>query len=143
MAEAVHRYGKELRLNVLAIYGGQAIGQQLHSLRRGVDIVVATPGRALDHIRRHTMKLEQVQIVVLDEADEMLDMGFAEDLDAIFRADASGASDRVISATMPPRIASIAHRHLHDPLEIKIAREPVKAGAAPRVAKPPILWRGP
>jgi ATP-dependent RNA helicase DeaD len=133
VAEAVHRYGKELRLNVLAIYGGQAIGQQLHSLKRGVDIVVATPGRALDHIRRHTMKLEQVQIVVLDEADEMLDMGFAEDLDAILGLTPRGRQTALFSATMPPRIASIAHRHLHDPLEIKIAREPVKAGAAPRV----------
>src|SRR5215204_1090447 len=83
VGEAVQRYGKELQTSVLAVYGGQAIGPQLQALRRGVDVIVATPGRALDHIRRQTLKLNHVQIVVLDEADEMLDMGFAEDLDAI------------------------------------------------------------
>src|SRR4051812_42536462 len=82
VAEAVHRYGKALDVRVLPIYGGQAFPQQLRALRRGVDVVVATPGRALDHIGRGTLKLEQVGMVVLDEADEMLDMGFAEDLEA-------------------------------------------------------------
>jgi ATP-dependent RNA helicase DeaD len=133
VAEAVHRYGKELRLLVLPIYGGQAIGQQLHALKRGIDIVVATPGRALDHIRRQTLQLKHLQIVVLDEADEMLDMGFAEDLDAILEQTPGERQTALFSATMPPRIASIARRHLKDPIEIKIAKEPVKAGAAPRV----------
>lgn len=133
VSEAVQRYGKELRIAVLALYGGQAIGPQIHALKRGVDVVVATPGRALDHIRRRTLELKHLHIVVLDEADEMLDMGFAEDLDAILEQTPASRQTALFSATMPPRIASIARRHLKDPVEVKIAREPVKAGAAPRV----------
>ena len=133
VAEAVTRYGKELRIAVLPIYGGQSIGPQLHTLKRGVDVVVATPGRALDHIRRNTLQLKHVQIVVLDEADEMLDMGFAEDLDAILEQTPGERQTALFSATMPPRIAAIAHRHLKDPAQVKIARETVRAGAAPRV----------
>lgn len=133
VGEAVQRYGKELRTTVLALYGGQAIGPQFHALRRGVDVIVATPGRALDHIRRQTLKLNHVQIVVLDEADEMLDMGFADDLDAILEQTPATKQTALFSATMPPRIKSIAHRHLKHPVEVTIAKEPVKAGSAPRV----------
>lgn len=133
VGEAVQRYGKELRIAVLPLYGGQAIGPQIHALKRGVDVVVATPGRALDHIRRHTLQLKHLQSVVLDEADEMLDMGFAEDLEAILEQTPAERQTALFSATMPPRIASIARRHLKEPVEIKIAKEPVKAGAAPRV----------
>lgn len=133
VGEAVQRYGKELRVTVLAVYGGQAIGSQLYALKRGVDIVVATPGRALDHIRRGTLKLQHIQVVVLDEADEMLDMGFADDLDAILQQTPDTKQTALFSATMPPRIRSIARRHLHNPVEITIAKEPVKAGTAPRV----------
>ncbi len=133
VGEAVQRYGKELRMSVLPVYGGQAIGPQLHTLKRGVDVIVATPGRALDHIRRGTLKLHEVKIVVLDEADEMLDMGFADDLDAILTETPKTKQTALFSATMPPRIRSIAHRHLHNPVEITIAKEPVKAGTAPRV----------
>lgn len=133
VGEAVQRYGKELRVSVLPVYGGQAIGPQLHALKRGVDVVVATPGRALDHIRRGTLKLQEVRIVVLDEADEMLDMGFAEDLDAILAGTPKIKQTALFSATIPPRIRAIAHRHLQNPMEITIAKEPVKAGTAPRV----------
>ncbi len=133
VAAAVQRYGKELRISVLAVYGGQAIGPQVQALRRGVDVIVATPGRALDHLRRGTLKLEAVQVVVLDEADEMLDMGFAEDLDAILDQTPAAKQTALFSATMPPRIKSIAHRHLRNPVEVTIAKEPVKAGVAPRV----------
>lgn len=133
VAEAVYRYGKALQVEVLAIYGGQGIGQQLRALKRGVGVVVATPGRALDHIRRRTLQLKDVQIVVLDEADEMLDMGFAEDLEAILNETPSGRQTALFSATMPPRIAAIAARHLKNPVEVKIAQEPVRVGAAPRV----------
>jgi ATP-dependent RNA helicase DeaD len=133
VGEAVQRYGKELRMTVLAVYGGQAIGQQFHALKRGIDVVVATPGRALDHIRRNTLQLKQVQVVVLDEADEMLDMGFAEDLDAILEQTPATKQTALFSATMPARIKSIAHRHLKNPVEITIAKEPVKAGSTPRV----------
>ncbi len=133
VGEAVQRYGKELRMSVLAVYGGQAIGPQFQALKRGVDVIVATPGRALDHIRRQTLKLQHVQIVILDEADEMLDMGFADDLEAILQQTPETKQTALFSATMPPRIKTIAHRHLKNPVEITIAKEPVKAGAAPRV----------
>ena len=83
VAEAVHKYGKALGASVLPIYGGSSFGQQARVLDRGVAVVVATPGRAVDHLTRGTMDLSQVRCVVLDEADEMLDMGFADDLEAI------------------------------------------------------------
>jgi ATP-dependent RNA helicase DeaD len=135
VASAVQRYGKELRVTVLAVYGGQAIGPQIQAFRRGVDVSVATPGRALDHLRRHTVKLDGVQIVILDEADEMLDMGFAEDLEAILEQTPKAKQTALFSATMPPRIQAIARRHLREPVEITIAKEPVKAGTAPKVAQ--------
>ena len=112
VTEAVHRYGKEQGIAVLAVYGGQAIRPQLIALKRGVDVIVATPGRALDHIRRKSLQLKDLQIVVLDEADEMLNMGFAEDLDAILQQTPKARQTALFSATMPPRIASIARRHL-------------------------------
>ncbi|MCP9439257.1 MAG: DEAD/DEAH box helicase [Nitrospira sp.] len=133
VGDAVKRYGKELRVNVLTVYGGQAMGPQLHALRHGVDVVVATPGRALDHIRRQSLKLTQVRVVVLDEADEMLDMGFADDLDAILEQTPATKQTALFSATMPSRIKSIAQRHLTHPVEITIAKEPVKVGTTPRV----------
>ena len=133
VTEAVHRYGKEQGIAVLAVYGGQAIRPQLIALKRGVDVIVATPGRALDHIRRKSLQLKDLQIVVLDEADEMLNMGFAEDLDAILQQTPKARQTALFSATMPPRIASIARRHLQDPVDIQIVKEPVKAGVAPRV----------
>ena len=133
VAEAVHRYGKALGVRVLPVYGGQAFQQQLRALRRGVDVVVATPGRALDHLRRETLDLERVGLVVLDEADEMLDMGFADDLEAILEATPEVRQTALFSATMPPRIRAIAKRHLRDPVEVRIARERVAPGEAPRV----------
>jgi ATP-dependent RNA helicase DeaD len=98
-----------------------------------VDIVVATPGRMLDHLRRQPQLLAHVQVVVLDEADEMLDMGFAEDLEAILGHLSGTRQTALFSATMPPRIKAIAQRHLRNPVEIAIAKEPVKPGSAPRV----------
>ncbi len=86
VAEAVHRYGRLLEGSVLPLYGGQSFGQQARALARGMDVVVATPGRALDHLRRATLDLSGLSIVVLDEADEMLDMGFAEDIQTILAA---------------------------------------------------------
>jgi ATP-dependent RNA helicase DeaD len=133
VAQAVHRYGRRLEVRVLAIYGGAAIEPQLRALRRGVDVVVATPGRALDHIRRGSLSLESVRVVVLDEADEMLDMGFIEDLEAILSETPPERQTVLFSATMPPRIESIARNHARDPARITIAREPVVAGEAPKV----------
>ena len=133
VAEAVYRYGRPVQVRVLPIYGGQAYGQQLRGLRRGVDVVVATPGRALDHIRRSTLALDGLGVVVLDEADEMLDMGFAEDLEAILDETPAERQTVLFSATMPPRIASLAKRYLRDPAQVRIARERMPAGEEPRV----------
>jgi ATP-dependent RNA helicase DeaD len=133
VSEAIHRYGHDLGTRVLPIYGGQPISRQLRELDRGVDVVVATPGRALDHISRRTLRLDELQMVVLDEADEMLDMGFAEDIDAILQNAPEDRQTLLFSATMPPRIAGIARRHLHDPIRISIARAPTAPGEKPRV----------
>ncbi|HEX8628225.1 MAG TPA: DEAD/DEAH box helicase [Catenuloplanes sp.] len=122
VSQAFHRYGRDLGVRVLPIYGGQPIGRQLQALDRGVDVVVATPGRALDHIARRTLRLSGVAMVVLDEADEMLDMGFAEDIEAILDETPQDRQTVLFSATMPGRIGAIARRHLRDPIRIEMGR---------------------
>lgn len=133
VAEALHSYGHKLGAVVLPIYGGAEFSRQVQALKRGVHVVVATPGRALDHIRRGTLRLDGVQTVVLDEADEMLDMGFAEDIELILDAAPAARQTALFSATLPPRIAAIANKHLRDPERVLIAREKTAKGAAPRV----------
>ena len=133
VAEAVEKYGKPLSIRVLPIYGGQPMDVQLRALNRGVDVIVATPGRALDHLRRGSVKLDGIAVVVLDEADEMLDMGFAEDIEALLTATPATRQTMLFSATMPPRIKAIASRHLTDAVEITVAREAVPTGSAPLV----------
>ncbi|MEY9843129.1 DEAD/DEAH box helicase [Streptacidiphilus sp. MAP5-3] len=133
VSEAVHRYGSELGARVLPVYGGQPIGRQLRALEQGVDVVVATPGRALDHISRGTLRLHDVETVVLDEADEMLDMGFAEDITAILESAPEERQTVLFSATMPSRIDSMARRHLRDPVRVQIEREAPAPGEAPSV----------
>ncbi len=133
VSEALHRYGRELGVRVVPIYGGQPIGRQLRALHSGVDVVVATPGRAVDHLRRGTLRLSALRMVVLDEADEMLDMGFAEDIDAIF-ADVPAERQTVLfSATIPARIEAIARRYLSDPVRIRITERSAADQATPRV----------
>ena len=122
VAEAIHRYGQPFAIRVLPVYGGQAIGQQLRGLARGVDVLVATPGRAVDHLTRHSIALDAIEVVVLDEADEMLDMGFAEDLEAILSATPKARQTALFSATISPPIAKIARRHLDDPVRVRIER---------------------
>jgi ATP-dependent RNA helicase DeaD len=129
VSEAMRRYGAALGVRVLAIYGGSSMSAQIRSLRRGVDVVVATPGRVLDHLRRGTLQLDAIGVVVLDEADEMLDMGFAEDLEAILSATPEGRQTALFSATLPPRITAIARKHLADPVTIALGR-PSGAGIA-------------
>ncbi|SOD95243.1 ATP-dependent RNA helicase DeaD [Blastococcus haudaquaticus] len=133
VSEAFHRYGKDLGARVLPVYGGAPIVRQLRSLESGVDVVVATPGRALDLLNRGSLQLGDVVTVVLDEADEMLDMGFAEDLEAILAQTPETRQTVLFSATMPRRLDSLARRHLRDPVRISIAREKTAAGEAPRV----------
>ena len=130
VADATADFGKHIGLRVCTVYGGTPIQKQLQELRRGVHVVVATPGRALDHLRRNSLRLDDVQTVVLDEADEMLDMGFAEDLEAILDATPADRQTVMFSATMPPRINAIAKAHQRDPIRIEIAREPLNETAA-------------
>ena len=133
VSQAVHRYGRDLGVRVLPVYGGQPIGRQLQALQRGVDVVVGTPGRVLDHINRDTLHLGAVRTVVLDEADEMLDMGFAEDIEAILAETPTDRQTILFSATMPPRIDAIARRHLREPVRIQMGREASTAGDLPLV----------
>ena len=133
VSEAVHRYGRAVGAKVLPIYGGQPIGRQLDALRRGVDVIIATPGRALDHLNRRTLPLDSIRMVVLDEADEMLDMGFAEDIETILGATPETRQTVLFSATMPGRINGIAKRHLNDPVRIQIERSAPDPGSAPLV----------
>ncbi|MGW6447595.1 DEAD/DEAH box helicase [Lentzea sp. NPDC055074] len=141
VSEAVHRYGRHMGARVLPIYGGQPIGRQLRELSRGVDVVVATPGRAIDHLQRGTLQLGDLQVVVLDEADEMLDMGFAEDIDAILSETPAERQTVLFSATMPPRIDRMAKSHLREPVLIQIEREKTEPGEAPRVRQTAYLVR--
>jgi len=133
VAEAVHKYAKGVGLTVLPLYGGAPMHTQISGLQRGASVVVATPGRALDHMRRKTLQLDTLRVLVLDEADEMLDMGFADDLDAILQATPASRQTALFSATMPARILAIAGRHLKNPARVTIARERTAAGKMPRV----------
>jgi ATP-dependent RNA helicase DeaD len=120
VSEAMHTYGRDVKVRVLAVYGGQPISRQLRALERGVDVVVATPGRALDHIARGTLDLSGLEIVVLDEADEMFDMGFAEDIETILGKTPKSRQTALFSATMPPRIDGMVRRHLNDPVRVEL-----------------------
>lgn len=122
VAEAMQTYARHLPgFHVLPIYGGQSMGQQLRQLERGVQVVVGTPGRVLDHLGRGTLDLSRLKAVVLDEADEMLRMGFIDDVDEILSHTPPNRQVALFSATMPAPIRRIAMRHLHDPVEVKIA----------------------
>src|SRR5918993_1940010 len=133
VAEAMHKYARGGGLTILPVYGGASMLQQIRSLERGVNIVIATPGRALDHLRRGTLKLDHLAMLVLDEADEMLDMGFADDLDAILEATPPERQTALFSATMPARLKAIAARHLRNPAHITIVLDKTAAGKMPRV----------
>jgi len=149
VSEAMHRYGHEIGARVVPIYGGQPIGRQLRALDRGADVVVATPGRALDHISRGTLDLRGLGVVVLDEADEMLDMGFAEDIEAILGNTPKSRQTALFSATMPPRINGMVRRHLRYPVRVELGRQASADGllvqqsayVVPRGHKPAALGR--
>lgn len=125
VAEAVHRFGKYRDTSVVAVYGGQPIERQLRALARPVDVVVGTPGRLMDHMRRETIRLDQVRFVVLDEADEMLDMGFLEDIETILAALPPERQTALFSATLPRRITDLAVKYLRNPATIRIEPEQV------------------
>ncbi|MFM8533515.1 MAG: DEAD/DEAH box helicase, partial [Acidimicrobiia bacterium] len=133
VAEALHKYAKGSHLNVVPVYGGAPMDHQIRALRRGTEVVVGTPGRVLDHIRRQTLDLSLVQVLVLDEADEMLDMGFAEDIDTIVAETPDTRQTALFAATFAPRIMSIAGRHLKNPKKVQIAQEKRAPGKLPRI----------
>ena len=124
VAEAFHSYGKfHQNVAILPVYGGQPIDRQLRALRGGVNVVVGTPGRLLDHIQRGTLKLDQVRTVVLDEADEMLSMGFVEDMETILSQTPAERQTALFSATLSNDIRRLAEKYMKDPFEVTIQRE--------------------
>src|SRR5947207_2981556 len=130
VAEAIHTYGKGLGpLRVLPVYGGQGMQNQIKHLRHGVHVVVGTPGRIMDHLRRETLALDALRICVLDEGDEMLRMGFIDDVETILREMPDQRQMALFSATMPPAIRKIAERHLRDPETIAIETQTVTVAA--------------
>ena len=133
VAEALHKYAKGSGLNVVPVYGGAPMDHQIRALRRGAEVVVGTPGRVLDHLRRRTLELSAMQVLVLDEADEMLDMGFAEDIDAIIAETPDTRQTALFAATFAPRIMSIAGRHLKQPKKVQIAPDKRAPGKLPQV----------
>ncbi len=133
VSEAVTRYGSHLNARVVTVYGGAPVGPQLKGLHQGVDIVVATPGRAIDLLNRGALKLDALEMVVLDEADEMLDMGFVEDIETLLDATPDTRQVVLFSATIPRRIEALAQKYLQEPVTVRIRREAVAEGEAPQV----------
>ncbi|MDA4118411.1 MAG: DEAD/DEAH box helicase [Thaumarchaeota archaeon] len=121
--DEVSRLGTYTGIRVLAVYGGQSINTQLDHLRRGVHVVVGTPGRVIDHIKRGTLDLRRATYVVLDEADTMLDMGFIDDIEFILDSIPQNKQMSLFSATMPQRIMDIAQRHMKNPEKILVSAD--------------------
>lgn len=130
VSEALHTFGKYRDIVTLPIYGGQPYERQLRALARGVQVVVGTPGRLLDHVRRKTLDLSGVRLVVLDEADEMLDMGFIDDIEALLAELPAAHQSALFSATIPPRVARLAQQYQQQPEHISVA---AREAVAPQV----------
>jgi len=127
VADSMVEYGKHLNVRVLAVYGGQPYGPQISRLNRGVDIVVGTPGRLLDLIERNALNIKHIHTLVLDEADEMLNMGFIEDIEKILAETPAERQTALFSATMPPRIRSLANRFMREPQSVTIKQDNTNA----------------
>jgi len=119
VAQEINKIGKHKKISVLPVYGGTSIERQIKTFQRGVNVVVGTPGRVIDHLNRKTLSLADVKIVVLDEADEMLDMGFIEDMETILKAIPSERQGLLFSATIPQPIMNIARRYMTNPEKIR------------------------
>lgn len=132
VAETIHKLGRYRGVTDLPVYGGQPIDRQLRALRRGVQIVIGTPGRIMDHIRRGTLDLSDVRMVVLDEADQMLDMGFIEDIEFILDQIQGTRQIALFSATLPTQIRKLARRYMRDPVSVTTSAEKV---TVPEVAQ--------
>jgi ATP-dependent RNA helicase DeaD len=127
VSKSMEEYGKHLNVRVLAVYGGQPYGPQIGKLNRGIDIVVGTPGRLLDLMERNALNIKHIKTLVLDEADEMLNMGFIEDIETIIADTPAERQTALFSATMPPRIRSLANRFMRDPQSVTIKRDNTNA----------------
>ena len=125
VAEELAKIGRHKRVKVAAIYGGQSMERQIRVLQGGVHIVVGTPGRLLDHLNRKTLKLEQVETFVLDEADEMLDMGFIDDIESILRQAPEEKQMLLFSATMVNEVRRLAEKYMKQPVFVTVNREQV------------------
>lgn len=123
VAEEITKIGKYTGARTLAIYGGQSIDRQILALKRGVQVVVGTPGRILDHLRRKTLRLSSLRFMVLDEADEMLDMGFIEDIESILQETPESKQTLLFSATMLDEIQRLARRYLREPRILSVSRD--------------------
>ncbi|MBI5929530.1 MAG: DEAD/DEAH box helicase [Chloroflexi bacterium] len=122
VSEAIYRYGKHVGVRVVPIYGGQSYSRQMKRLERDVHIVVGTPGRTLDLIKQGVLRLEGVKMVVLDEADRMLDMGFIDDVEAILAATATKRQTALFSATFPTEIRDLANNYMRNPQSVSVSR---------------------
>jgi len=141
VAEAFSRYGAHLpQINVLPIYGGSSYAVQLSGLKRGAQVVVGTPGRVIDHLERGTLDLSRIDYLVLDEADEMLNMGFAEDVERILSETPEYKQVALFSATMPPAIRKLTAKYLHDPTEVSVE---AKTATAENISQRYIQVAGP
>src|SRR6201991_1800231 len=140
VAEAFSRYGAHLPVHVLPVYGGSSYGPQLAGLKRGAQIVGGTPGRVVDHLEKGSLALSHLDSMVLDEADEMLQMGFAEDVERILSETPEYKQVALFSATMPPAIRKITTKYLHDPVEVTVK---AKTATADNISQRYIQVAGP
>ena len=134
--ESFRKYGKHSDLRVIPIYGGVSMDAQLKTLKQGVDVVVATPGRLIDHMERETVSLSDLEVLVLDEADRMLDMGFAPQLNRIVSEIPPYRQTLLFSATMPPEVEALARKYLRKPLVVQVGRRSETASGVTHAVYP-------
>jgi ATP-dependent RNA helicase DeaD len=125
VARRISRFSKYTKLKVLPVYGGESINKQIRALQRGVHIVVGTPGRVIDHLKRGTLNLSSTKIVVLDEADRMLDMGFIDDISYIFSRTPQDRQTSLFSATIEDSVMNICHKYMKNPEKILVSKDEI------------------
>lgn len=133
VAEELKSLSKYKKTTVLPVYGGQPIERQIKALRRGVQIIIGTPGRVMDHLRRGTLQMSQVEIIILDEADEMLDMGFREDIEFVLKHIPKERQMLLFSATMSPMILGLTRKYQNDPVMLKVAHQELTVPAIQQI----------
>ena len=134
--ESFRKYGKHSSLKVVPVYGGVALEPQTKALRKGVDVIVATPGRLLDHIERQNVVFDELEVLVLDEADRMLDMGFAPQINRVVAEIPRYRQTLLFSATMPPEVEALARKYLRKPLVVQVGRRSMAASTVAHAVYP-------